>query len=171
SDSPSLVQHCASCRALTEQTTEAIGRVTRTSKEPRLSAAAGRAHRRPLTASSAVRPYSRSVAGAAALYALYHVGYGMGADEMVFLFGLGVVYAIAFRLVRNVLVVWPLLTPLGAFFNNLDSGDIDLPWASMIGFGEVGVAMVAVIWLAHRHERRRERAAATSQEIALVGSD
>jgi hypothetical protein len=40
--------------------------------------------------------------------------------ELVFLFGLGVVYAIAFRLVSNTLVLWPLLTPLGAFYNNVE---------------------------------------------------
>ena len=93
--------------------------------------------------------------GAAALYALYHVGYGMGASEMGFLFGLGVIYAIAYRLVRNVLVLWPLLTPLGAFFNNLEAGDIELPWASIAGFADVAVVMAVVVALAARHERRR----------------
>ena len=48
------------------------------------------------------------VVGAATLYALYHVGYGMGSEEMLFLFGLGVVYAIAYRLVSNIIVLWPL---------------------------------------------------------------
>jgi hypothetical protein len=95
------------------------------------------------------------IGGAALLYAAYHVGYGMGAREMVFLFGLGVVYAIAYALVRNVLVLWPLLTPLGAFFNNLEAGDIELPWASIAGFADVAAAMVAAVWFAHRHERRR----------------
>ena len=33
---------------------------------------------------------------------------------MVFLFGLGVVYAVAYRLSENVLVLWPLLIPLGS---------------------------------------------------------
>jgi uncharacterized protein len=94
------------------------------------------------------------VVGAAVLYALYHVGYGMAGSEMVFLFGLGVVYAIAYRLVNNVLVLWPLLTPIGAFFNNLESGDIVLPWASILGFVDVLGVMAAVIWLAARHERR-----------------
>ena len=37
------------------------------------------------------------VVAAAALYALYHVGYGMGLREMVFLFALGMVYGIATR--------------------------------------------------------------------------
>lgn len=101
-----------------------------------------------------------AVGGAAALYALYHVGYGMGASEMLFLFGLGVVYAIAYRLVRNVFVLWPLLTPLGSFFANVDAGDIELPWASIAGFADVAVVMVVAIVIAARHERRRRHAGA-----------
>lgn len=98
-----------------------------------------------------------SVAGTAAaagLYALYHVGYGMGAQEMMFLFGLGVVYAVAFATVRNVLVLWPLLIPMGTFFNNLRSGGFELPWASIFGFVDVLAVMVTVIWFARRKERR-----------------
>jgi membrane protease YdiL (CAAX protease family) len=90
------------------------------------------------------------IAAAAALYALYHIGYGMGIDQMVFLFGLGVVYAIAFALTRNVLVLWPLLTPLGAFFNNLEAGDIELPWASVAGFTDVAAVMGFAIWVGYR---------------------
>jgi membrane protease YdiL (CAAX protease family) len=94
------------------------------------------------------------VFGAAALYALYHVGYGMGLQEMVFLFGLGLVYGIAYLCVNNVLVLWPLLIPLGSFFNNLQSGNIELPWAAIAGFVDVMAIMGAAIWLAHRRERR-----------------
>lgn len=93
------------------------------------------------------------VVGAATLYSLYHVGYDMAGGELVFLFGLGVVYAIAYRLVENILVLWPLLTPLGALFNNLEAGDIVLPWASIAGFANVAAAMAFVIWLAARRER------------------
>ena len=97
-----------------------------------------------------------AVAGAAILYSLYHVGYGMGAQEMVFLLGLGIVYAVAFRLANNVLVLWPLLTPLGSFFARLESGDLagELPWAAIMGFADVIGLMAAVIWLGHRHERK-----------------
>ena len=99
------------------------------------------------------------VALAAALYGLYHFGYGMGPDELVFLAGLGVVYALAFRATRNVLILWPLLTPLGSLFNNLEAGDIVLPWASMAGFGQVLIAMVVVLWLGQRFwKRQRQRA-------------
>ena len=98
-----------------------------------------------------------AVMGAAALYSLYHVGYGMGPTEMTFLLGLGVVYAIAYRTTNNVLVLWPLLTPLGSFFAQLESGELagDLPWAAILGFVDELAVVAAIIWLAHRHERRR----------------
>jgi membrane protease YdiL (CAAX protease family) len=94
------------------------------------------------------------VLAAAALYALYHVGYGMGSQEMVFLFGLGLVYGIAYLCVYNVLVLWPVLIPIGSFFNNLQSGNIDLPWAAIAGFVDVMAIMFAAIWLARHRERR-----------------
>jgi membrane protease YdiL (CAAX protease family) len=94
------------------------------------------------------------IAGAAVLYGLYHVGYGMGGSELVFLTGLGVVYAVAFAQTRSVLVLWPLMTPLGSFFNAVDGGDIDLPWASIMGFADVLALMALALWLGLRHERR-----------------
>jgi hypothetical protein len=65
---------------------------------------------------------------------------------------------VAFRLVRNLLVLWPLLTPLGAFFNNLEGGDIELPWASIAGFADVAAVMVIAVFVAHRHQRRQSQA-------------
>ena len=78
----------------------------------------------------------------------------MAVTDILFLTGLGLVYAVAYRLVGNVLVLWPLLTPLGSFFANLEGGDIDLPWASLAGFGDVFALMVLGVWLAARHVRR-----------------
>jgi uncharacterized protein len=95
-----------------------------------------------------------AVAGAAVLYALYHVGYGMGIDEMGFLFALGVVYAVAYQLTSNVLVLWPLLTPLGGWFSYMEGGEFQLPWASIAGFADVLGLMAVVIWLAYKHQRR-----------------
>ena len=102
------------------------------------------------------------IAIAAALYAVYHVGYGMSGEGMVFLFGLGTVYAVAFALTRNVLVLWPLLTPLGSFFNNVNTGDIELPWAAILGFADVLGLMVASIWLGHRRLQRKIRQGTTT---------
>jgi hypothetical protein len=109
------------------------------------------------------------IGGAATLYGLYHVGYGMGLDEMLFLTGLGVVYAVAFALARSVLVLWPLLTPLGSFFANVEAGDIELPWASIMGFLDVLGLMVLVLWLARRHLARRA-AAGTAGRAAPVSA-
>jgi membrane protease YdiL (CAAX protease family) len=108
------------------------------------------------------------VVGAAALYALYHVGYGMGIREMAFLFGLGMVYGIAYACVNNVLVLWPLLIPLGSFYNNLQSGGIELPWAAIAGFVDVVAIMFAGIWIAHRRERRALKA--TGDEVSDVAA-
>jgi membrane protease YdiL (CAAX protease family) len=94
------------------------------------------------------------VVTAAALYALYHVGYGMGMGEMAFLFALGLVYGIAYACVNNVLVLWPLLIPVGSFYNNLQSSEISLPWAAIAGFVDIMAIMFTAIWLAHRRERR-----------------
>lgn len=74
---------------------------------------------------------------------------------MVFLFGLGVVYAVAFAMVRNILALWPLPKPLGSFFNNLNSGDIKLPWEAILGFVDVLGLMVAAVWPGHRWLQRR----------------
>ncbi len=110
------------------------------------------------------------VVAAAALYALYHVGYGMGMREMAFLFGLGLVYGIAYACVNNVLVLWPVLIPLGSFYNNLQSGGFELPWAAIAGFVDVMGIMFAAIWIAHRRERRavKSTAAETSNTAAPV---
>ena len=97
------------------------------------------------------------IGGAAVLYGAYHVGYGMGAREMVFLTGLGVVYAVAFALTRNVLVLWPLLTPVGSFFANVEAGDIELPWASIAGFADVLAVMVVALVLAARRQHRQRQ--------------
>ena len=101
------------------------------------------------------------IAAAAALYGLYHYGYGMGLNEIGFLFGLGVVYGVAFATARNLLVLWPLLTPLGPFFAGLEAGVIPLRWASILSFGDVLVLIVFVIVLAGRHEHS---GAATARE-------
>ena len=82
---------------------------------------------------------------------------GLARDRLT---GLGVVYAVAFALARSVFVLWPLLTPLGSFYANVQDGDIPLPWASIAGFADVLVVMLVVVWLAHRHLARTSSAAA-----------
>lgn len=97
-----------------------------------------------------------AVAASALLYALYHVGYGMSGGEMAFLFGLGIVYVVAFALVRNILAIWPLLTPVGGFFATLNAGDISLPMEAILGFVDVAVLMAVAIYFVDRWRRRHQ---------------
>jgi membrane protease YdiL (CAAX protease family) len=105
-----------------------------------------------------------AVAVAAGLYGLYHIGYGMGLNEVAFLAGLGIVYAVAFRVAGSILVLWPLLTPLGSLFNQMQGGDIVMPMESILGFADVLVMMVAAIWFARRRERRGAAKPATGED-------
>ena len=98
-----------------------------------------------------------AVAVATLLYALYHVGYGMGSEEMLFLGGLGLVYTIAYALARNVVVLWPLLTPLGSLFANVRGGDIEMPMIAILGFVDVLGLMAAATYLTWRWTRRHPR--------------
>jgi membrane protease YdiL (CAAX protease family) len=109
------------------------------------------------------------VAGAAALYAAYHIGYGMGGNEMLFLFGLGVVYAIAFAVIRNIIVLWPLLLPLGSFYSNLRGGGIQMPWEAILGFADVLGLMLATIWFTAKRERRLRLGRASNRDEASPG--
>ncbi len=97
-----------------------------------------------------------AVALAAGLYALYHFGYGMAPSDMLFLFALGVVYTVAYRITTNGVAIWPLLTPLGSFFVQVRSGDLagQLPWISILGFAEIVAVIGIVVLLAARYQHR-----------------
>jgi hypothetical protein len=69
---------------------------------------------------------------------------------------------------RNILILWPILTPMGALFNNLESGDIDLPWASIAGFADVAGIMAVAVWLAHRHIRKRSDSAPSVKPLEIL---
>lgn len=47
------------------------------------------------------------------LYAVYHVGYTMPLDEIAFLFLVGVLFAVTFRLTSSVFILWPAFQPVG----------------------------------------------------------
>jgi uncharacterized protein len=75
-------------------------------------------------------------------YSLYHVGYGMGAGEMLFLFGYGLVFGAVFRLTSNVFVLWPFYTPVGSLYSNIKNG-LELPFEATYGFVLVLVLITA----------------------------
>jgi hypothetical protein len=87
------------------------------------------------------------------LYAAYHVGYAMPLNEMVFLFFIGVMYAIAFRLTKNIFILWPVFQPMGQLVTLTKEG-LELPLLSSLGFVEVLIGMLVLVWLAGRYARK-----------------
>ena len=87
-------------------------------------------------------------------YALYHVGYGMPWGEMVFLFFIGVMYACIFRVTGSVFILWPVLQPMGQLVTLLKDGGLELPQIAALGFGEVLIAMLVLLFIASRHARK-----------------
>jgi hypothetical protein len=89
----------------------------------------------------------------AALYALYHIGYGMPTNEIAFLFLIGLMFAVVFRLTCNIFILWPLFQPIGQLITLINDG-LSLPLLAALGFIEVLVVMLVMVWLAGRYYRR-----------------
>jgi len=92
---------------------------------------------------------------AALCYGLYHVGYGMTWQEILFLFGLGLVFAAVFRVTKNIAVLWPFYTPVGGLYSNLSEG-LALPFEATYGFALTLGLILAVIVVATRLRARTE---------------
>lgn len=88
-----------------------------------------------------------------AIYALYHIGYGMGTNEIGFLFLIGIMFAVCFRLTKNILILIPLFQPMGQLVTLINDG-LTLPFMSFMGFLMVLGLMLAMGFLAARYHRR-----------------
>ena len=97
-------------------------------------------------------------------YSLYHVGYGMDWNEMLFLFGLGLVFAAVFRLTRSVAVLWPFYTPIGGLYTNLTEG-LTMPFEATYGFLLTLGLMVAAIVTGILVRRKRMRTEQSPAEV------
>lgn len=88
-----------------------------------------------------------------ALYAVYHIGYGMPANEMLFLFFIGIMFAVAFRLTKNVFILYPIFQPMGQLVTLIKDG-LSLPLLASLGFFAVLIVMLVLVWLAGRYYER-----------------
>ncbi|MEJ2706481.1 MAG: CPBP family intramembrane metalloprotease [Anaerolineales bacterium] len=89
------------------------------------------------------------------MYALYHIGYAMPLSEIVFLFFIGVMFAIVFRLTKNIFILWPLFQPMGQMVT-LVNDQLTLPLISTLGFVDVLLVMIVIVWLAYRYHQKHE---------------
>jgi membrane protease YdiL (CAAX protease family) len=90
----------------------------------------------------------------AGFYAIYHIGYGMEVSEMLFLFGLGLVFGAVFRVTKNVFVLWPFYTPIGGLYTNVREG-LEMPYEATYGFLlTIGIMALVIILTAARQKGR-----------------
>lgn len=81
-----------------------------------------------------------------ALYAAYHIGYGMSVNEMTFLFFIGLMFALVFRITKSVFILWPVFQPMGQMITLLKE-TLPLPMIAVLGFAEALVAMFVISFL------------------------
>jgi membrane protease YdiL (CAAX protease family) len=101
----------------------------------------------------------------ALIYAAYHIGYGMPLSEIGFLFLVGVMYAVIFRLTKSIFILWPLLQPTGQLVTLVKDG-LSLPVLAALGFVEVLALMVLLVWLAQRYHRKHSTASSEKHASA-----
>lgn len=89
------------------------------------------------------------------LYAFYHIGYGMTMAEISFLFWIGVLFAVVFRLTRSIFILWPVFQPMGQLVTLIQEG-LPLPLLAALGFIEVLVVMIALVWFANRYYHKHQ---------------
>lgn len=87
------------------------------------------------------------------LYSLYHISYGMPTSEMIFLFFIGIMFAITFRFTKSIFILWPLFQPIGQLLTLIKDG-LELPLIAVVGFIEALGAMVFLIWIVGRVSKK-----------------
>ena len=88
-----------------------------------------------------------------ASYAAYHIGYGMPSSEIIFLFFIGILFAVVFRLTKNIFILWPIFQPMGQLVTLIKDG-LNLPFLASLGFFEVLIVMLVLVWLAGQYQKK-----------------
>ena len=88
-----------------------------------------------------------------ALYAAYHIGYRMPSSEMIFLFFIGIMFAVAFRLTKKIFILYPVFQPMGQLVTLIEDG-LKLPLLASLGFAEVLIVMFVLVWLGNRYAKK-----------------
>jgi hypothetical protein len=75
---------------------------------------------------------------------------------MFFLFFIGVMFAVIFRLTKNVFILWPVFQPMGQLIT-LIKDKLSLPFLASLGFAEVLILMLVLVWLAVRYQQKHSK--------------
>ncbi len=74
---------------------------------------------------------------------------------MVFLFFIGIMFAVVFRLTKSIFILWPVFQPMGQLVTLIKDG-LTLPILASVGFLEVLIVMGVIIWLAAKYEKKHK---------------
>jgi hypothetical protein len=74
----------------------------------------------------------------------------MPTSEMIFLFFIGIMFAVVFRLTKSIFILWPVFQPMGQLVT-LIKDKLPLPPLAALGFFEILVVMIVLVWLAARY--------------------
>lgn len=72
---------------------------------------------------------------------------------MIFLFFIGIMFAVVFRLTKNIFILWPIFQPMGQLVTLIKDG-LNLPLLASLGFFEVLIIMLVLVWLAARYQKK-----------------
>jgi hypothetical protein len=72
---------------------------------------------------------------------------------MIFLFFIGIMFAVSFRLTKNIFILYPIFQPMGQLVT-LVKDRLKLPLLASLGFIEVLIVMLVLVWLAGRYQKK-----------------
>jgi hypothetical protein len=78
----------------------------------------------------------------------------MDLGRWCFLFFIGIMFAVVSLITRSVLILWPVFQPMGQLITLIDDR-LTLPSLAAVGFGEVLIGMMVLVYLADRYQRKR----------------
>jgi hypothetical protein len=62
-------------------------------------------------------------------------------------------YAVVFRLTKNIFILWPIFQPMGQLVTLIKDG-LKLPLLASLGFVEVLIGMLVLVWFAGRYAKK-----------------
>jgi membrane protein implicated in regulation of membrane protease activity len=65
-------------------------------------------------------------------------------------------FAVVFRCTKSILILWPVFQPMGQLVT-LIKDQLTLPLLAALGFVEVLILMLVLVWLARRYQRKHQK--------------
>ena len=80
----------------------------------------------------------------AILYAVYHMAYGIPPSQIWIFFVFGMIFAVIFRLTKNILILWPFYVWIGSLYALVITGIKMIPW---LNYGFVIIIVLILLFI------------------------